>query len=437
MRIEMKIKYVPRIILLSLTSVWLSSCYSGTISDDPEIHQESVNKWLQRTYEDPDDSDALKNLGIFYTQIKERVKGKIYLDRALVLLPDDAALYFYKGMNYELSNENSEAMKYYSYYTNIPENNKYKEMLEGRYLWLQRQNAYSDIKNIINSEKEVAAAITSDSAIAVFPLIYRGINTDYVPLSRGFSEMISIDLAKVSRITVLERIRIQALLDELNFSASGLTEESTTPRAGRILRANTIVSGDFDIKDDQDFFINLGSWETATSQQKIWVNKSGRLNDLFIIQKELVFAFLQKSGIDLTQDEKEQIAYMPTQNLESFIAFSKGLLLEDAGKFREANEYFRRAADIDPKFGAALSKAVSTSAVQNSGGEKTEVLGRMERDDPVTKKEVSNIDADRMQSLGSNLSSGFLPGQNNRNPAQEKSMLEADKLPDPPLPPSR
>jgi tetratricopeptide (TPR) repeat protein len=432
-----KVLNISSAAFIMFISLVFYSCYSGSIAEDPELHKKAVDNWLQRTYADPYDADALKNLAIFYVQANEQTKGKLYLDRALKQLPDDPALFFYKGINLEFYNENTEAMKYYSIYSSLPEDNAYKEMLEGRYLWLQRQNAYTDIKNIINRESELAAAVTSDSAIAVFPLIYKGLKTDYVPLSRGFSEMISIDLAKVKQLTVLERIRIQALLDELSFSESGITEEGTSPRAGRLLRANTIVSGDFDIIDDNDFIINIGSWEAATSQQKAWVNKSGRFADMFTIQKEAVFAFLQKSGIDITQEEKEQIAYIPTQNLESFLAFSKGLLMEDAGKFNDASDYFRRAAEIDPGFGAALSKSSSVKAIQNTGGDKGELLGKVEQQDPVTRQEVGDLSAERMQSVGNNITSGFLPGANMRNPAQEQSMLQGGILPDPPQPPNR
>jgi hypothetical protein len=310
-------------------------------------------------------------------------------------------------------------------------------MLEGRYLWLQRQNAYADIKNLISNEEELAAAAASDSAVAVFPLIYQGIKTDYVPLSRGFSEMISIDLAKVSRLTILERIRIQALLDELQLGRDGVTDQSSAPRAGKLLRAKTIVSGDFDIRNNEDFLINLGSWDAGTSEQKTWVNKSGKLKDMFTIQKELVFAFLQKSGIELTLEEKESIAFIPTQNLESFLAFSKGLLAEDAGKFEEANGHYRRAAEVDPFFKTAVSKVNTTSAISNAGGERSELTAKLERTDPVTTREVGNLDSERLQTLGSNITTGFLPGQNNRNPAQEKTVLEGSILPDPPQPPIR
>ena len=215
--------------------------------------------------------------------------------------------------------------------------------MEGRYLWLKRKQAFSDVDSLVKNEKSLSMSSVSDSTLAVFPLIYKGINKDYFPLSRGFSEMVSIDLAKVKGLTVLERIRIQAVLDELKFSQSLIVDQATAPRAGKLLKAGTIVSGDYDISDDKEFKINLGSWNVRTSERKSWVSETGNLQDLFTIQKEIVFAFLQKNGIELTQNEKESIAYIPTQNLQAFLSFSKGLLQEDAGNFNEAASFFPKS----------------------------------------------------------------------------------------------
>ena len=117
-----------------------------------------------------------------------------------------------------------------------------------------------------------------------------------------------------------------------------------------MLRAGTIVSGDYDVTDNGDFKINLGSWEVQTSERKSWVNKSGSLKDLFTLQKEVVFAFLQDNGFQLTQQEKESIAYIPTQNLDAFLAYSKGLMQEDAGNYQQADGFFQQALQLDPSF---------------------------------------------------------------------------------------
>ncbi len=422
-----------------LVGVLLNSCSSGSIMDNPELYKEQVQGWIDRTLKDPHDFEALKNLSVYYTQAHENDKARYYLGEALDVKPDDPVILFYKGLNLEFYNEPDKALDYYARYKDVPQDSPFREMLEGRYLWIKRQQNYSDVKSLIANEKDLTFKNVSDSTMAVFPLIYHGINSNYVPLSRGFSEMISIDLAKLKEIKVLERVRIQAVLDELKLSQSAVVDQSTAPRVGKILRAGTIVSGDYDVTDNGDFKIDLGSWEVETSVRKSWVNKTGSLSDLFTLQKEVVFEFLKANGFDLTQQEKEKIAYIPTQNLDAFLAYSKGLLQEDAGNFQQADGFFKQAVDLDPHFNDANSKLQSSQSLGKSGGDKENLVTTLRNTQPVVQNEMINLSASRMESLGNNITSNFVQGVDNRNPAQEfqdTKEANANPLPPPPSPPS-
>jgi tetratricopeptide (TPR) repeat protein len=406
--------------------------------DNPEMYKNQVRGWIDRTVANPKDFEALKNLSVYYMQTHDNDKARYYLGEALDINPDDPELIFYKGLNLEFYKEPEKAITYYSRYKDVPETSPFKEMLEGRYLWIKRQQNYSDVKSLISNEKELSFQGVSDSTMAVFPLIYQGTNKEYAPLSRGFSEMVSIDLAKLKEIRVLERVRIQAVLDELKFSQSAAVDQSTAPRLGKILRAGTIVSGDYDVSNNGDFKIDLGSWEVETSVRKSWVNKSGSLKDFFTLQKEVVFAFLKANGFELTQEEKEKIAYIPTQNLEAFLAYSRGLMQEDAGNFRQAEGYFNQAIGLDPHFNAAESKFESSQSLGKSGGTKENLVTTLRNTLPVVKNELINLSASRMEQLGNNIISNFVQGVDTRNPAQEASeRVELNQsLPEPPPPPS-
>lgn len=412
------------------------SCSSGPIIDYPELYREQVLDWENRLRENPDDFEAVRNLGMYYSQVKEHNIAKDHIDRALAIKPDDPAVMLYKGVNLEHFGKPDEAVEYYKRYIDVPESSPYREVMEGRFLWIKRQKDYADVKLMIQQEDEISAAEISPNTMAVFPLIYQGINPDYVPLSRGFSEMVSIDLAKIPRLTILERIRIQAVLDELKFAQSGFVDQSTAPRSGRILRAGTIVSGDYDVTDQGNFKINLGSWDTQSTERKSWVNKSGKLDDFFVLQKEVVFAFLEMNGIDLTIQEKESIASIPTQNLESFLAYSKGLLLEDAGKFNEASLEYQRAAQLDPRFQIASDKLKSSQMISKIGGSTDEIITVLRAEDPVLKNEQINILENRIQSTSSNITSSFTQGIDSRSPAEESNVtIITTPLPPPPPPP--
>ncbi|MDQ8159038.1 MAG: CsgG/HfaB family protein, partial [Gemmatimonadota bacterium] len=62
-------------------------------------------------------------------------------------------------------------------------------------------------------------------------------NADYAPLSKGLAEMMITELSANTNIRVVERDRLQALLEEQNLGASGRVEKETAAKLGKTLGA--------------------------------------------------------------------------------------------------------------------------------------------------------------------------------------------------------
>jgi hypothetical protein len=100
------------------------------------------------------------------------------------------------------------------------------------------------------------------------------------------------------------------------------------------------------------------------------VTERGDINALFRAQKAMTFGILRSAGISLEQlspEVRARIERFQTTNLEAFRAFSQGLDLKDQGKYGEAREQFRRAAELDPGFTLAAEQQQSMPDV-NLGG---------------------------------------------------------------------
>ena len=92
------------------------------------------------------------------------------------------------------------------------------------------------------------------------------------------------------------------------------------------------------------------------------VTERGDLGALFRAQKAMTFGILRSAGISLEQlspDVRARIERFQTTNVEAFRAFSQGLDLKDQGKFAEAREFFKRAAELDPGFALASEQQQS------------------------------------------------------------------------------
>ena len=231
--------------ILSIIILLPLACSSLEVSKN-QVDQEVLVKLENKVKEDPLDSLALRQLSILLVRNHQNEKANFYLSKALRLMPNDAALLFNQGLNYEFLNDTLSALNYYERYEDAPPESPYRELMEARYLYLFRNQVYKDIHNRIAKEDQLNIHSIPENTLAVFPLIYYGSDNKYKPLSRGLSEMISIDLSKVKELTVLERIRLKAIMDELKYSRL-IVDQSTAPRVGKLLSARFLYDGSFDI----------------------------------------------------------------------------------------------------------------------------------------------------------------------------------------------
>jgi hypothetical protein len=158
------------------------------------------------------------------------------------------------------------------------------------------------------------------------------------------------------------------------------------------------------------------------------VSASGELGDLFRVEKELVFDLVEALDIDLSPAERDAIETVPTQNLQAFLLYSRGLEQEDAGAFSEAAQLYGRAAQIDPAFARAVDATERVESMEAAGtvGEALSSAGVTQR--PGVSESLIMA---RVQNLNASIGAHVVPGPAMRVPAQEVLV----ELPPPPPPP--
>lgn len=123
----------------------------------------------------------------------------------------------------------------------------------------------------------------------------------------------------------------------------------------------------------QQFSLEGAVVDSRNGNQLGVLSERGDIASLFRAQKALTFGILRSAGISLDQlspEIRSRIERLQTTNLEAFRAYAQGLDLKDQGRFAEAREQFRRAAELDPGFELAAEQQQAmpdvnlTSAVQ-------------------------------------------------------------------------
>ncbi|HKL87898.1 MAG TPA: CsgG/HfaB family protein, partial [Salinibacter sp.] len=221
---------------------------SVTMDQDRTAFEEEENRLERRLEDHPEDGEALRDLGSIYLRTDRPSQAYDALKKAYSRRPDDPKVLFYLGLASEKVGRREAALDLFSKFGEVPEDSKYRTLMEGRYEWLARKQAKRQAQQMIAQEKDQPADVEGQvepNVVAVVPMEYQGGSEKYQPLGRGLAEMFTTDLANVGRLKVVERVRLQAILDELKLSRSKYIDQSTAPRVGRLLGAGRIVGGSY------------------------------------------------------------------------------------------------------------------------------------------------------------------------------------------------
>lgn len=209
-------------------------------------------------------------------------------------------------------------------------------------------------KDAVNQEKSISSA-SAGNTVAVLNFKNASGDPALNPLQKGFSFMLMTDLASVPGIQLVERVKLQALMEELDLGSSGIVEDTTTPRMGRLLRADYLIGGELTLPKEDD--LNIGSylWGVSGDRMLGQPGATGRLNDIFDLEKKILFEIIDQLKISLTDEQKQKLKKPFTTSVTALYYFSKGIDSSDRGNYRQAQTYYNKAIAADPQLGAANS----------------------------------------------------------------------------------
>lgn len=175
------------------------------------------------------------------------------------------------------------------------------------------------------------------------------------PLQKGLALMLITDLSKIETLQVVERTRIQALVDELELGGTGLVDRQTAPRVGRLLGAAYLVGGQLGPSPQSGLQIDSDVVRTARQDTLGRPASAGPLEELLRMEKELLFEIVRLLQLELTPAQKEALAKPLTTDLQALMAWFQGVNLSDQQKYDQAAEAYEKAVQADPGFQQATA----------------------------------------------------------------------------------
>ncbi|AHG93041.1 Curli production assembly/transport component CsgG (plasmid) [Gemmatirosa kalamazoonensis] len=188
------------------------------------------------------------------------------------------------------------------------------------------------------------------------------------PLAFALADLLTTDLARSRRVTVVERARLGDVLRELDLVSAGRVDSSSAPRVGRLIQARRLVMGRLTaLPAGRDLRLGVQLADVAQGTLADAVDATAQLTDVLEAEKALALRLFDALGITLAPDERAAVESRPTANLTALLSYGRGVRLQYLGDLRGAESEFRRAAREAPGFTDARVRAGEVRRVSESG----------------------------------------------------------------------
>jgi len=208
----------------------------------------------------------------------------------------------------------------------------------GLHVWQQSRQADN---NQSMSEKQVSPSLDKPS-IAVLPFTNMSDEAQQEYFVDGMTDDLITDLSKLSGMSVIARnsvfnykgksVEVRQVAKELGVR---YVLEGSVRRAGDLIRVNAQLID-------------------ASTGSHLWAERyDGALTNVFKLQDEITQNIVAALAVNLTGVEKENKRNGETDNPQAYDAYLRGwahYLRQTPRDFSEANDYFKRAIELDPNY---------------------------------------------------------------------------------------
>jgi tetratricopeptide (TPR) repeat protein len=345
--------------LVGVSAALVMACATGRVS---EVSPAEIPSLEERVREDPDNADLLLRYAAALFAA-ERCDTAVKVAReGTRRRPNDALGPLVIGQCLERSGYYDLAVATYQTYLSEHGKERGAAAVSSRQMLARRAQATEEARAVLQREAALAQRAADPDIVAVLPVEVVG-DSAYQPLSRGLAQILISDLALLQRFRMVERVRLGALLQELQLAQTQRVDQSTVARVGHLLQAGRLVQGLAAIPPEGSTRLEatvILSTGEVTSPESV----TGQLRDLMRMEKDLVIAISNQLGYTLSEAERRLLLENGTQNLIAFLAYSRGLEAEDRGDYATASRHFAEAVRADPDFQMAREQyGASVAAV--------------------------------------------------------------------------
>ncbi|HUO62436.1 MAG TPA: adenylate/guanylate cyclase domain-containing protein [Terriglobales bacterium] len=227
-------------------------------------------------------------------------------------------------------------------------------VLIGATLWLAPWRSRSDSL----PPGQTALSLPSKPSIAVLPFDNMSGDAEQAYFADGVTEDLITDLSKVAGLFVIAR--------NSTFAYKGKAKDIR--EVARALGVRYVLEGSVR-RSGGDIRVNAQLID-ATTGGHVWAERyDGDMKNIFGLQDKVTKSVVSALAVELTKEDRERVARRETENAEAYDVFLKGwqhYLRQTPEDFRTAIVHFKKATELDPKYGRAYAALAATYWAANT-----------------------------------------------------------------------
>lgn len=215
---------------------------------------------------------------------------------------------------------------------------------------------YYESRKEFTGSYEVERPDPGMKTIAIIDFKNRSIDKkeQYDPMERGFADLAINRLSNSINLKVVERERIQWILDEIKLQDQHNMEGAV--RMGKQLGVQTVLMGSFIIVKNE-IWLGARLVKVETSEILFTDEIKGKLDDFFQLIDDLSNKIAVKIDVVLKEHEDVGEVVPEAPSLDAVMAYSIGLSFLEKEDYKNAYAKFQEALKFDPNYEKAQLRA--------------------------------------------------------------------------------
>lgn len=152
------------------------------------------------------------------------------------------------------------------------------------------------------------------------------------PLKKGLADMLITEMSKIKSLKVVERQRIQSVVEELNLGESDLVDKNTSQKMGKLLGARVLLFGGFSNLFGDKLRIDARVVSVETGLTLKAEEETGDLDQFLTMLKSLVKKISDDLEVKLSKTEEDQLESSTEGKFSGYVTYAQALNLEDNGR---------------------------------------------------------------------------------------------------------